>query len=34
MKRLGLTRAQAQALTERRFKVGRRGFYDIWMRAD
>jgi 16S rRNA (cytidine1402-2'-O)-methyltransferase len=34
MKRLGLTRAQAQALTERRFKVGRRAFYDIWMRAD
>jgi 16S rRNA (cytidine1402-2'-O)-methyltransferase len=34
MKRLGLTRAQAQSLIERRFAIGRRAFYEIWMRAD
>jgi 16S rRNA (cytidine1402-2'-O)-methyltransferase len=34
MKRLGLTRAQAQVLAERRFKIGRRAFYEIWMRAE
>jgi 16S rRNA (cytidine1402-2'-O)-methyltransferase len=31
MKRLGLTRAQAQALIERRFGLGRRRFYELWV---
>jgi 16S rRNA (cytidine1402-2'-O)-methyltransferase len=33
MKRLGLTRAQAQALIERRFGMGRRRFYELWVAA-
>ena len=32
MKRLGLNRAQAQALIERRFHAGRRAFYNLWVR--
>ena len=31
MKRLGLSRAQAQALIERRFGIGRRRFYELWV---
>jgi 16S rRNA (cytidine1402-2'-O)-methyltransferase len=31
MKRLGLTRAQAQTLIERRFGIGRRRFYELWV---
>jgi 16S rRNA (cytidine1402-2'-O)-methyltransferase len=31
MKRLGLSRAQAQTLIERRFGIGRRRFYEIWI---
>ena len=34
MKRLGLTRAQAQPLIERRFGINRRTFYGIWVRSD
>jgi 16S rRNA (cytidine1402-2'-O)-methyltransferase len=34
MKRLGLTRAQAQALIERRFGMNRRRFYELWVAAD
>jgi hypothetical protein len=33
MKRLGLTRAQAQPLIERRHGVGRRRFYVLWVRG-
>ena len=33
MKRLGLTRAQAQALIEKRHGMGRRRFYELWMSA-
>ena len=31
MKRLGLSRAQAQSLVERRFGLGRRRFYELWV---
>ena len=31
MKRLGLSRAQAQTLIERRFGIGRRAFYQLWV---
>jgi 16S rRNA (cytidine1402-2'-O)-methyltransferase len=34
MKRLGLTRTQAQALIERRFGLGRRRFYELWVSED
>jgi 16S rRNA (cytidine1402-2'-O)-methyltransferase len=33
MRRLGLSRAQAQALVERRFGIGRRRFYELWMKS-
>jgi 16S rRNA (cytidine1402-2'-O)-methyltransferase len=33
MKRLGLSRAQAQPLIERRFGLGRRRFYELWIAA-
>jgi 16S rRNA (cytidine1402-2'-O)-methyltransferase len=33
MKQLGLSRAQAQALIERRYGMGRRRFYELWMEA-
>jgi 16S rRNA (cytidine1402-2'-O)-methyltransferase len=32
MKRLGLTRAQAQSLIERRYGIGRRRFYAMWVK--
>ena len=31
MKRLGLSRAQAQPLMLRRFGIGRRRFYELWV---
>ena len=31
MKQLGLTRAQAQPLIERRYGIGRRRFYEMWI---
>jgi 16S rRNA (cytidine1402-2'-O)-methyltransferase len=34
MRRLGLTRAQAQPLIERHFGINRRAFYGLWMRSD
>jgi hypothetical protein len=34
MKRLGLTRSQAQALIERRYGLGRRRFYELWVSED
>jgi 16S rRNA (cytidine1402-2'-O)-methyltransferase len=34
MKRLGLSRAQAQALTERRHGISRRRFYELWLEAE
>jgi 16S rRNA (cytidine1402-2'-O)-methyltransferase len=33
MKRLGLSRAQAQTLIERRFGLNRRRFYELWIEA-
>jgi len=33
MRRLGLSRQQAQALIERRFKLSRRRFYELWNQA-
>jgi 16S rRNA (cytidine1402-2'-O)-methyltransferase len=33
MQRLGLSRAQAQVLIERRFGISRRRFYELWVRA-
>jgi len=33
MRRLGLTRQQAQALLQRRYKLGRRRFYELWNQA-
>jgi len=34
MKRIGLTRAQAQPLIERHFGLGRRRFYELWVAVD
>jgi 16S rRNA (cytidine1402-2'-O)-methyltransferase len=34
MKRLGLTRSQAQTLIERRHRMGRRRFYELWIMAE